>query len=510
MDYKKRCQWCGEPFIAHKMTTIYCSKLCIDRAYKARMKKKKEKEHEKLQENAVPKVESIGDKTFLNPVEAAKLLGIGKSTMYRYLDQGIIKVFRTPAKTFIRRADIETLFENPPLYEKRNNRKFNVDSGKYSMNEIITKYNTTKRIVERYIKNFNITKIVEGRNVFYPKSEVDKYLAELTINLDFGNYYTNEDIMEKYNMTHAAVVAFARRHQIPKVTRSKVSYYSKAHVDYVKETGDKLDPDYYTYQDIEKKYGFTKDQVSYYIRTYRVERKRRGNFNLIRREDFDRILLERMNGSLSIAEINSKIEDGKEVREEKKLAEMEVPYAEDSSDEDNEIYGKVPGYICAEEIAERYKIGKQWVHYLTRTKKVPRIQKGGYLFYDEKVVDELFKKYASPGGITEWYTTDDIEKKYNMSPVARRSFTHRHNIPTKKEYGVTYYSKLHVDFARNPGTQYAEDYYMVEQIMEIYHVDRKAVYNAVKYYKIPGVKDGAFKAFLKVAVDKVFNKNLQT
>ena len=52
-----------------------------------------------------------------------------------------------------------------------------------------------------------------------------------------------------------------------------------------------------------------------------------------------------------------------------------------------------------------------------------------------------------------------------MTAVARRSFTHRHNIPTKKEYGITYYSKLHVDFARNPGMQYAEDYYMVEQIM---------------------------------------------
>ena len=25
MEIKKRCQWCGEPFIAHKMTTLYCS-----------------------------------------------------------------------------------------------------------------------------------------------------------------------------------------------------------------------------------------------------------------------------------------------------------------------------------------------------------------------------------------------------------------------------------------------------------------------------------------------------
>ena len=36
MEIKKRCQWCGEPFIAHKMTTLYCSTSCIDKAYKAK------------------------------------------------------------------------------------------------------------------------------------------------------------------------------------------------------------------------------------------------------------------------------------------------------------------------------------------------------------------------------------------------------------------------------------------------------------------------------------------
>ena len=36
MKIKKCCQWCGEPFIAHKMTTLYCSTSCINKAYKAK------------------------------------------------------------------------------------------------------------------------------------------------------------------------------------------------------------------------------------------------------------------------------------------------------------------------------------------------------------------------------------------------------------------------------------------------------------------------------------------
>ena len=70
--------------------------------------------------------------------------------------------------------------------------------------------------------------------------------------------------------------------------------------------------------------------------------------------------------------------------------------------------------------------------------------------------------------------------------------------------GVSFAGSLHVDFARNPGMQYAEDYYMVEQIMAKYHVDRETVYGIVRYKKIPSVKDGQYSLYLKTAVDKFF------
>ena len=37
------------------------------------------------QQVALPIVESIGDKPYLTPIEAAKLLGVGKTTIYRIL-----------------------------------------------------------------------------------------------------------------------------------------------------------------------------------------------------------------------------------------------------------------------------------------------------------------------------------------------------------------------------------------------------------------------------------------
>jgi len=509
MEFKKRCQWCGEPFIAHKMTTLYCSKACWDKAYRVKLKKKKREEQLKEEESSLPVIGSIGQKEFLNPTEAAKLLGISKATMYRYMEQGIIKVLRTPAKTIVRRSDLEALFENPPIYIKRNRCKRKLESATYTMSDIVKKYKITKKIAERRIIKFDIPKIMNGRNVSYKISDIDKYFSDFTEDINSDFYYTPEQVAEKYNMTRDAVLAFARRRDIPKIVRNRKVYYSKPHFDSWKGKGEVLDPLYYTTQEIRGKYGFTKDQVSYYIHTYHVERKKRGAFTLINREDFDRIIKERMNGNVSIADLNAKIEEGQEAREE--VGKIEEPieiisYTDDEKESEGESCGQVPGYISAEKIAERYKLSRKWVHYLTRTKRVPRVQKGGFLFYNEKIVEEVFSRYESINTITEWYTCEDIEQKYNMTAVARRSFTHRHKIPTKKEYGITYYSKVHVDYAKNPGIQYADEYYTIEKIREIYHVGKNTVYNAIKYYKVPSLKDGIYSVYLKTAIDKIFKK----
>ena len=513
MDIQKRCQWCGKPFIAHKMTTLYCSTACIDKAYRAKKKQKLKEQVEDEQQVTLPIVESIGHKPFISPKEAAALLGVSIPTIYRYMAQGMFKALRTPAKTIIRWSDLEAWFDNAPAYVKRNNRKHKIYSGTYTMKEICDKFQVTRKVAMKRIEHFDIPKIYEGRNVSFSKTAVDRYFAQLIEDFNKEDYYTIEQIMEKFDMTYTAVISFAARHKIPRETRHREVFYSKPHVDSLKGNGEAIDPLYYTYKEVMEKYGFSKDQVSYYLHTYHIDRFKRGSLTMINRKDFDKIISERMNGNLSIADINLKIETAQDLRAEMEQRESSstsenvevIPYLDDStSEDDNNDIGKPAGYINAEELADRYKQSKKWVHYLTRQKKVPRVQKAGILFYDEKVVEELFSKYASTEGITEWYTTDDIEEKYNMTAVARRSFTHRHNIPTKKEYGITYYSKLHVDFARNPGMQYAEDYYMVEQIMAKHNVDRETVYGIVRYKKIPSVKDGQYSLYLKTAIDKFF------
>lgn len=42
--------------------------------------------------------------------------------------------------------------------------------------------------------------------------------------------------------------------------------------------------------------------------------------------------------------------------------------------------------------------------------------------------------------ITDWLLTEEVEELFGMKPTALRAYTYRHKIPTKREYGRTYYS----------------------------------------------------------------------
>ena len=40
MEYKKKCLWCGKYYVAHTVESRYCSKRCVNLAWKARIRKK--------------------------------------------------------------------------------------------------------------------------------------------------------------------------------------------------------------------------------------------------------------------------------------------------------------------------------------------------------------------------------------------------------------------------------------------------------------------------------------
>jgi hypothetical protein len=88
----------------------------------------------------------------------------------------------------------------------------------------------------------------------------------------------------------------------------------------------------------------------------------------------------------------------------------------------------------------------------------------GWAFYEVSAIEALFGTKKIYDDISEWITPDEIENIYKMTPVARRTFTHRHNIPSKVEFGKIFYSKKHIDRVKNLDFDGKENYYSIPEI----------------------------------------------
>ena len=550
MEIQKRCKYCGGTFIAHKMNTIYCSPSCNNRDYKQKKREKQISEY--LAQNQitepVARNTSLNEKNFLTPREAAKILGVGKSTVYRELSSGLIKAVQLKGKTLIRRKDIERIFDNPPEYKSRSvDPNLKKKREYYTMRQIEEKFKCSKKAIRTRIEKYNIPKIYQGRNTYFDKALVDLHFAELIAEFDRRDYYTIEQLEEKYQMSHQAVLSFVLRNKIPRITQGRSVFYSKVHVDMFKGEREKIDPNYYTYHEIMEKYSFSKDQVAYYIHNYDIPNHKHGRYTLVERKAFDRIIKDRMNsnplskekerrelqprtsvvpeGYLSVAQIaekygvsskhvTNKTRDGKVP----KLVIKHFNYYNEEAIEalfnrDPEKFDVPEDYITAEQVAKRFKVTVHYVHNRTRAANIPKIIVKHINFYELKAIEALFvKNEASPelqaDEKAEWVTGEQVDIMLNSTVVARRSFVSRHRIPSKKEHGVAYYLRSAIEEAMNPLSKFGDKYFTVEQIMEKFALPRDKVYGIMRYSDVRREHVGSYTLFLKEDVIRIMYERM--
>lgn len=488
MKIQKRCLWCGKSFIAHKMTTLYCSHSCNGKAYKERINKEKLAEYiEKEDLQPLPSTGCLGNKDFLSPTEVAILLGVSRATIYRYMASGLIRALQLKARTIIRRLDVEKMFNEAPAYRKRSYGRKEATIY-YTINEITEKYKIMKKTIYRRCERFGIQKISEGGRVYYNKAAIDKHFAELIEEINYDDYYTPEQIMEKYKMTRAAVTTYAMRHNVPRINRHHSVFYSKVHIDRLKESSTEVSPEYYTFKEIQEKYGLKKINISYYVNKYDIDRCKKGSKTLVSRIEFDRIIKEYRDGTYR----RNKPANSTKKEVKPKAEENLVP----------------EGYYSSEEIAEMYTMSKKTVCKLARENNIPRIKHKGFTYYEQLSVTTFFSKYKSQATVNEWLSAQDVEEIYQMSPDARRSFMSRHEIPTKIVYGKPYYSKDHIDIVKSNGFGDKEIYYSVTEAMEKFSLRRDEVYSYSRFNKIRKHYQGKSMYMLKEDFDKIMLERL--
>jgi hypothetical protein len=103
-------------------------------------------------------------------------------------------------------------------------------------------------------------------------------------------WYTPQEIEQKYGMTRVAIRSQVYRNNIPSKKEHGQIYYSKYHFDLSKSSGESKDEYYYTVKQAMEKYQLSRDAVYQALKYYHIERINVRNHIKFLKVDFDRIM----------------------------------------------------------------------------------------------------------------------------------------------------------------------------------------------------------------------------
>ena len=188
----------------------------------------------------------------------------------------------------------------------------------------------------------------------------------------------------------------------------------------------------------------------------------------------------------------------------KKAKSMAGSKAVDVSNQESEVLD----YISGEEVMEVYKVKKSWLYASAKRNEVPVCRIAGKNYYSRKHMDELFGLTVEAETVREWITAKDVGVLYGMSAASAHSYAYRHHIPTKREYGKTYYSKDDFDRLRRTDLTADGSYYTVKEAAGKYGMSTANVCVIAKKNGIVTVKVGVRNLIPKEDFDRIMDERM--
>ena len=289
---KKVCEYCGTVFYAQKLTTRFCSHRCNNLAYKERVRQKRIQEVETKVQTVISEqpISDFKDKEYLSFKEAATLLGLSKQAIYKMVYAGKLQAFRISSRlSFIRKGDIDRMLEARP-YEQRHPKDTIPITDFYTTAEVKEKFNVAESWVFAIAKKNNIPRTFNRGKTYWSKKHIDAYFAKKAPNPDITDWYSTQEIQEKFGMTLSAVYCFVSKNAIPKKKEGIMVYYSKKHVDIAKGMTAPEEPKYYTVPEALEKFNLTRDQLYHYATYHNIPKVKKGKYTLISKSELDKLL----------------------------------------------------------------------------------------------------------------------------------------------------------------------------------------------------------------------------
>ena len=277
--------------------------MCASRAYKARKRQLVEdqvSEKYSMEEENRRKI-NLDNVYVMTPRDAAAYLGVGKTTIYRYLSNGQFKALRLQSKTLIRKEDLDSLFvtekrkcSDSPAEKRRKEAKLDL-ADCYDVKAVMELFGMSYSGVSDLLKKAGVKEqLMFGRRI-YPKADVDKIYAhrQEDPHPEITEWYSTAEIVEKFGMTPSAVYSMAYDYVVPKKIVQRRTYYSKLHVDAIKggfylDLLQQASGQYITYEDIMTQYGMNRDQIDSFLKGHDIKKVKVGKIVKILKADFER------------------------------------------------------------------------------------------------------------------------------------------------------------------------------------------------------------------------------
>ena len=306
MKKTRRCACCGREFTAYSGVQKYCSVGCADEA-----KKERKKRHEDFLRAAEPVV-GLRQQEYLTFSRAAILMGCSRQYVYKLVNQGKLKASRISSRmAIIRRADIESMLEGNP-YNKmvfgnrpkptNSSRKLRKQEAETASNEPLT-YISGEEVIANYkvkpswlytsAKRNQIPICRIGGRNYYSKSHVEECLGLTADIASITAWLTTEQVFEEYGMSATAIHAYAYRHRIPTKREYGIVYYSRTHLDELRQKEVLADDRYCTVEEVAEKYRLSKANVHHITKVHGIAKRKVGVRNLLLRADVERAMAER-------------------------------------------------------------------------------------------------------------------------------------------------------------------------------------------------------------------------
>ena len=161
-------------------------------------------------------------------------------------------------------------------YTKRETNEQKTISEFYTRAEIHEKFGVKDSWIYKVVAENNVPKTIIRGKAYFSKSHIDRLFSSRKENPEITEWYSVEEIHEKYGMTLSAIYTLVSKIGIPKRKEGPKVYYSKYHFDVAKGAKSAEDVEFISVPEAMGKYSLTRDQLYHYVKTYKITKLRCG------------------------------------------------------------------------------------------------------------------------------------------------------------------------------------------------------------------------------------------